>query len=97
MSGPTQPKVVDEDWSDERILGFLTLKPYDSTPVDFHRLQKAYKAMVLADFSRFVAAFVAAGGDINQPGPDGRNILAIISGHGRSEGYVNCLKKAGAV
>ena len=35
MSGPSQPKVVDEDWSDERVASFLDIKPYDGTDPDF--------------------------------------------------------------
>ncbi|MCP5207797.1 MAG: PA4642 family protein [Hahellaceae bacterium] len=96
MSGPSQPKVFDEDWSDDRVKSFLTLQPYDETPVDFYRLIKAYQAMVLADFKRFVTFFTAAGGDINQSGPDGRNIFDVIKEHGRSEGYASCLQQAGA-
>jgi hypothetical protein len=96
MSGPSQPKVLDEDWSDERVKSFLSLQPYDETPVDFYRLIKAYQAMVLADFKRFVHFFVEMGGNLNQPGPDGRNILAVISEHDRGEGYCKCLQQAGA-
>ena len=34
MSGPSQPKVEDEQWSDERIRGFLSLKPQDIVTMD---------------------------------------------------------------
>lgn len=97
MSGPSQPKVLDEDWSDDRVRSFLTLQPFDDSPVNFHRLNKAYQAMVLADFSRFVGFFIEQGGDLNEVGADGRNMLDMVSSHGRGEGYANCLRQAGAL
>lgn len=96
MSGPSQPKVTDEDWSDERVKSFLALKPRDETHPDYFVVVRAYQSMVLEDFRRFVAFFSDAGRSINEPGPDGRTIFDVVSEHGRSQRYADCLKDVGA-
>lgn len=63
MSGPDKPKVIGEEWSDERVKSFLAITPYDSNiNPDFNALIKAYQAMIAEDFDRFVGFFVEAGG-----------------------------------
>ncbi len=96
MSGPSQPKTVDEDWSDERVKSFLSLQPLDELNPDYHVLIKAYQAMVAPDFARFVTFFVAEGRDINAKDSNGKTILDLISQHGRSAAYADSLKSAGA-
>ena len=66
MSGPDKPKVIGEEWSDERVKSFLAITPYDSNiNPDFNALIKAYQAMIAEDFDRFVGFFVEAGRDLN--------------------------------
>jgi hypothetical protein len=97
MSGPDKPKVIGEEWSDERVKGFLALEPYDAAiNADFNALQKAYHAMRAEDFERFVGFFVEAGRDLNAVNDHGETILDIISQHGRSTVYADTLKAAGA-
>ncbi len=96
MSGPSQPKVEDEQWSDERIKGFLDLKSLDGTHPDFHVLQQAYIHMTPEFFSRFMVFFQEAGRDINALSPEGETILDRVSAHRRSVAYVNALKNYGA-
>lgn len=96
MSGPSQPKVIGEDWSDDRVKSFLELQPKDETHPDFYVLSRAYQSMVLGDFRRLVTFFADSGRNINQQGPDGRSIFDVISEHGRSQKYAECLKDAGA-
>ena len=51
MSGPDKPKVIGEEWSDERVKSFLAIKPYDTAiNADFNALLKAYQAMTAEDF-----------------------------------------------
>jgi hypothetical protein len=96
VSGPSQPKVEDEQWSDERISGFLSLKPQDETNPDYHVLLQAYQHMTAAFFARFVAMFVQAGHDINVTSLDGETLLSRISNHASSTDYVQILKEHGA-
>lgn len=96
MSGPSQPKVEDEQWSDERIRGFLSLKPQDETPNEYHILLQAYQHMTAAFFERFIAMFVQEGLDVNIKSLDGETILKRIEGHARSSEYADILKKNGA-
>ncbi|UZE96120.1 PA4642 family protein [Alkalimarinus alittae] len=96
MSGPSQPKTVDEDWSDERVKAFLALQPLDDTHPDYHVMIKAYHYMVAFDFERFITFFVAEGRDINATDENGKTILDLISMHGSSTAYAEILEKAGA-
>ncbi|MBK8971053.1 MAG: PA4642 family protein [Hahellaceae bacterium] len=94
--GPSQPKVVDEDWSDERVVSFLSLKPFDATDPDYHVLCKAYEHMIEENFARFVSAFVAAGRNLNACNARGESFLTHVRQHRRSSGYAGILVNAGA-
>tara|TARA_R110002072_G_scaffold45422_5_gene126326 strand:+ start:8798 stop:9091 length:294 start_codon:yes stop_codon:yes gene_type:complete len=96
VSGPSQPKVEDEQWSDERIRGFLSLKPQDDTPSDYHILLQAYHHMTTDFFERFITMFVQSGHDLNVKSLDGETILSRIAGHASSSEYAGILKKNGA-
>ena len=97
MSGPDKPKVIGEEWSDERIRGFLDIVPYDpAINADYHVLLKAYWAMRAEDFERFIGFFVAAGRDLNAEDEQGRTLLDLVSGHRRSGEYAQVLIRAGA-
>ena len=96
MSGPSQPKVEDEQWSDERIKGFLSLKPLDGSSHDYHVLLQAYQHMTPAFFGRFLDMFVAKGCDLNAKSVDGNTILELVSEHRRSVAYLEALKAKGA-
>jgi hypothetical protein len=97
MSGPDKPKVIGEEWSDERVRSFLDIRPWDAAEnADYNALLKAYQAMRAEDFERFIGFFVADGRDLNATGPDGETILDLISRHRRSVDYARALEKAGA-
>ena len=96
MSGPSQPKVEGEQWSDERIRGFLDLKPLDGSSEDYHVLLQAYHHMVPEFFGRFVEFFVEDGRDVNALSKEGQTILGRMSEHGRSAPYADILKAKGA-
>lgn len=97
MSGPDKPKVIGEEWSDERVRSFLDLQPWDrAINADYHALLRAYQAMRAEDFERFIGFFVAAGRDLNAVGPEGGTILDLISEHRRSVDYARALEQAGA-
>jgi hypothetical protein len=89
--------VVDEVWDEPRILAFLDKQPMGSRAnVDFSALLYAYRSMRPADFERFVAAFVAAGRDLDACGPDGLSLLGTIASHERSGEFRVILTRAGA-
>lgn len=97
MSGPEKPKVIGEEWSDERVKGFLFLSPYDARiNPDFHVLIKAYQAMRAFDFARFIGFFTEAGRDLNARNELGQTILDHVSEHRRSVEYAETLRSAGA-
>ncbi|MEC7729171.1 MAG: PA4642 family protein [Pseudomonadota bacterium] len=97
MSGPDKPKVIGEEWSDERVRSFLAIQPWDAAEnPDFNALLKAYQAMRAEDFERFIGFFVAEGRYLNAAGPDGETILDLISRHRRSVDYARALENAGA-
>jgi len=95
MSGPDKPKVIGEEWSDERVRSFLDIRPWDAAEnADYNALLKAYQAMRAEDFERFIGFLVAEGRDLNATGPDGETILDLISRHRRSVDYARALEKA---
>lgn len=97
MSGPDKPKVIGEEWSDERVKSFLAIEPYDKAiDPDFNALLKAYQAMRAEDFERFIGFFVEAGRNLNGVNEHGETILDLISQHRRSTAYAETLKAAGA-
>lgn len=97
MSGPDKPKVLDEEWSDERVRSFLFLTPYDNAQnPDYHVLIKAYQAMRAYDFERFLAFFTAENRDINARDEQGETILDRVSQHRRSGDYAEALRRCGA-
>jgi hypothetical protein len=61
----TQKAVRDEDWSDERLIGFLALLPPDDLSADYNCLLRAYRGMTADLFARFVRLYVERGHDIN--------------------------------
>ena len=96
MSGPEKPKVIGEEWSDERVKSFLFLSPYDARiNPDFKVLIKAYQAMRAGDFERFLGFFNTAGRDINALSENGQTILDHVLEHRRSVAYAEALRSAG--
>ena len=93
--GPSQPKVVGEEWSDDRVKGFLELQPRDERNPDYHVLRESYEYMLAGDYARLVAFFTAAGRDLNALGPDGRTMLDRVSEHAKGAEYAAILKQAG--
>ncbi|MEQ8260904.1 MAG: PA4642 family protein [Alcanivorax sp.] len=88
-------KVVGEPMTDEQIKVFLDFQPEDGENPDFHVLLKAYRALRPEDFERFVAFFQAQNRDIRATDDQGRTLLDIVRGHGRSEPFVAILEQAG--
>lgn len=97
MSGPDKPKVIGEEWSDERVRSFLDIQPWDAAEnADYNALLKAYQAMRAEDFERFIGFFAAEGRDLNATNSEGETILDLIARHRRSGDYAKALEKVGA-
>ncbi len=88
-------KVVGEPMTDEQIKLFLDFPPEEGENPDFHVLLKAYRALRVEDFERFVAFFQDQNRDIRATDDQGRTLLEIVRGHGKSEPFVAILEKAG--
>lgn len=84
-------KVVNEEWDDERIASFLNKAPLGHENPDFSKLVYAYRSMRVEDFARFIAVFVAAGGDVSTPGVDGRCLAEVITPHAKSAPFLEIL------
>ena len=65
MAKKDKVKILGEEWSDERVKGFLNTRAVDGESEDFHILLTAYRGMEAEKFSRFVRFYVEAGRDIN--------------------------------
>lgn len=93
----SQPKVVDEVWTDERVRSFLELTPYDSAEsVDHYVLMRAYRAMVLRDFTTFIGYFSGLARDVNACSVNGDTALALVKQQKKSDGYAQVLIDSGA-
>lgn len=92
MGSKDKAKVIDEVWTEERVLGFLEIRDANGELNDFHALLKAYRSMRADDFTTFLNAFVAAGRNVLASGPEGRNIVDIVTEHRRSGDYLTALQ-----
>lgn len=92
--GVTQPARFGEDWSDERVRGYLDRQPPAGENADFHALMTAYKHMRAHDFERFVGFFLAAGRDLAAPNAAGQTLLDIVRSHPKSGEFVAILEAA---
>lgn len=94
--GVSQPARFGEDWSDERVKGYLDRQPVAGENPDFHVLMTAYKHMRPCDFERFVAFYQAAGRDLDARNAAGHTLLEIVRTHHRSTDFVKILEAAQA-
>lgn len=77
----SQPARFGEDWSDERVKGYLNHLPPAGESADFHALYNAYKHMRAFDFERFLGYFVAAGRDLKARDANGKTLLELVQQH----------------
>jgi len=88
--------VIDEVITDVSLEQFFSLQPPAGVDADYHMLERAYRSFPAADFSRFVALFVAKGRNLNAKGPQG-TMLEVIGTHRKGGEYAHALKNAGAL
>lgn len=87
----SQPARFGEDWSDERVRGYLDREPPAGENADFHVLLTAYKHMRVDDFARFLGYFREAGRDVAARNRDGRSLLDLVREHPQSAGFAQLL------
>lgn len=92
--GVSQPARFGEDWSDERVKGYLNQAAPVGDNADFHALMTAYKHMRSCDFERFVGFFQAAGRDINARNSEGKSLLDLVKTHPKATDFVKILELA---
>lgn len=90
----SQPARYGEEWSDERVRGYLNRETTEGENPDFHVLYTAYKHMRSCDFERFVTFFQEAGRDINAQNKSGQTMLDIVRTHGKAAEFVAILEAA---
>ncbi|MFP5429852.1 MAG: PA4642 family protein [Gammaproteobacteria bacterium] len=94
--GVSQPARFGEDWSDDRVRGYLDRLPPEGENADFHVLMTAYKHMRAHDFERFLGFFTAAGRNLDATDRNGHTLLALVRAHAQSADIVALLEQAGA-
>ncbi|MDF2445213.1 MAG: hypothetical protein K0S46_449 [Moraxellaceae bacterium] len=92
--GVSQPARFGEDWSDERVRGYLNREAPAGENPDFHALMTAYKHMRPHDFERFIAFFKATGRDVNARNGLDLSLLDIVRTHPKSGDFVAILEAA---
>lgn len=93
MSGPTQPKVTDEIWDDDRVRMFLDLEPSSGENPDYHVLVKAYRGMRPDDFARFLDFFTEAGRNLDATDGQGRTLWQVIANHHHAAPFIAAREK----
>lgn len=95
MARKDKKQIIGEPMTDQQIAAFLYCQPEAGSDADLHRLLRAYQSLRSDDFSRFLAMFVAAGGNPAASDPAGRRASDIISRHRHGQPYVQALQEIG--
>ena len=85
--GPSQPKVTNEVWDDDRVASFLDINGVNANN-DFNTLLKAYRGMRSSDFARFLDLFLKAGRDPDAKDARGRTLWSIIKRHRQGADFI---------
>ena len=94
---PDKQKIVDEVWDDDRVRSFLnTSVPRQSgEPLpgdrDYYILLRAYQAMRIHDFERFLSFFVAEGGDLHCENGKGQTISEYLKTHRKATPFLEAI------
>ncbi|MCU5781536.1 hypothetical protein MA04_00836 [Alcanivorax balearicus MACL04] len=88
-------KVIGEPMTDEQIKLFLDLPPEEGENADFHVLIRAYRALRVEDFERFLVFFIEQGRDLRAQDDKGRTLIEVMHGHGKNDDYIAVLEQAG--
>lgn len=90
----SQPAKFGEEWSDDRVRGYLDRQPPAGVDADFHVLCTAYKHMRAYDFERFMEFFLEAGRNVNAVNEQGQTLLDLVRRNPVSLDFVHILEDA---
>ena len=96
---PDKVKIIDEEWTDEHIQSFIHILPPKQSgedvkgDPDYYVLLRAYQAMRVADFDRFLDFFTESGRDLNAKGPTGENLIAYIQNHRKAKPFIEAMNQ----
>lgn len=95
---PDKQKVIDEVWTDDRIAEFLhTPHPKQlgqkfAGDSDFYVLLRAYQAMRIHDFERFLNLFIDKGGNLNAKDHRDRSLVERIAHHRKATPFIDAIE-----
>ncbi|MEN9464665.1 MAG: hypothetical protein RL217_846 [Pseudomonadota bacterium] len=86
------------EWTDAMLERFLHVerRADDRNDPDFDAAIRAYQFIPVWEFHRYLEMFAKEGKNLNAKNAKGQSIVEYISGHSRSEHYVDLLKEVGA-
>ncbi|WP_422134794.1 MULTISPECIES: PA4642 family protein [unclassified Endozoicomonas] len=89
-------KVIGEVLNDERIKELLTLQAPAGEDRALHILTRAYRALRVEDFERFLHFYSETSLEINPVTPEGGTFLSLLETHHHAAPYAQALKNFGA-
>lgn len=97
---PDKQKVIDEVWTDGRVKEFLgTITPSQTGEEfqgdhDFFVLLRAYHAMRIEDFEKFLEYFKREGGNLTATNGHAQTVRAFISSHRKAGPFIAAIDAA---
>ena len=97
---PDKQKVIDEVWTDGRVKEFLdTITPSQTGEAfdgdhDFFVLLRAYHAMRVEDFEKFLAYFMEDGGNLCATNGRDQTVREFISSHRKAGPFIAAIEAA---
>ena len=97
---PDKQKVIDEVWTDARVKEFLgTITPSQTGEAfkgdhDFYVLLRAYHAMRVEDFEKFLAYFKEEGGNLRATNGRDQTVREFIKSHRKAGPFIAAIDAA---
>lgn len=97
---PDKQKVIDEVWTDARVKEFLgTITPSQTGEAfkgdhDFYVLLRAYHAMRVEDFEKFLAYFKEEGGNLRATNGRDQTVKEFIKAHRKAGPFIAAIDDA---
>ena len=97
---PDKEKIIDEVWTDERVKEFLgTITPSQAGQAfpgdhDFYVLLRAYQAMRIEDFEKFLNYFKGDGGNLEATNGHNQTLRSFISTHRKAGPFMDAIDAA---
>lgn len=94
---PDKQKVIDEVWTEQRIREFLnTITPSQAGQEfpgehDFYVMLRAYQAMRLDDFRKFLQFFKEQGGQLDARNQYGQSLTQFINTHRKALPFIEAI------